>query len=244
MTTISCSKNEYSGETVDRIKSAGVLKIATCAQYPPFETHDIDGDTDEIVGWDIELAQKIADELGVELEIKDYSFDAVLVALASGDVDLVISGLGVKKERTDQFQPSDPYYYSENVIISTKENATTYSTLASLKGKKIGAQESSIQASLAREYIGSDVSIIDMEYAPDYIAALKAGSIDVVIFDSIVANDYLKVNSDLAITEANFDGIEAAQEPKVAYMPKDEPDLLAVVNDTISKYAAEIYQLD
>ena len=93
---------------VDQIKQSGKLRLGTSADYPPFEYHmDVDGQ-DTIVGFDIELGKLIAEELGVELEITDMAFDALLISLQEGKFDLVAAGVTYDPARYGLF--SDPYY--------------------------------------------------------------------------------------------------------------------------------------
>ena len=94
--------------SVEQIKQSGKLRLGTSDDYPPFEYHmDVDGQ-DTIVGFDIEMGKLIAEELGVELEITDMAFDALLISLQQGKFDLVAAGVTYSPERYGLF--SDPYY--------------------------------------------------------------------------------------------------------------------------------------
>ena len=86
----------------------------------------VDG-KDQVVGSDIKLAQAIADELGVKLEVTTMSFDNVLSSLQAGKADIAISGISVTDERKKTFDFSDPYYETQNAIIVRKDQESTYS---------------------------------------------------------------------------------------------------------------------
>ena len=91
--------NTITGEKIKQIQAAGKIVLGTSADYPPYEFHETINGVDTIVGFDIEIAKVIAKELGVELEIKDMSFDGLLAALQSGTVDMVIAGMSATPER-------------------------------------------------------------------------------------------------------------------------------------------------
>ena len=85
--------------TLEGIKNKGKIVLGTSADYPPFESHAMIDGKDEIVGFDIEIAKYIAEELGVELEIKDMDFDKLLGGLSTGMLDIVIAGMNPDPER-------------------------------------------------------------------------------------------------------------------------------------------------
>lgn len=242
-----CADNSSSGTTssaeadakIESIKQAGKLILATSADYPPFETHTIADGNDEITGWDIDLAKLIAEKLGVELEINDLSFDAVLTALGSGQADLVIAGLGQTAERDESFDPSIPYYTTTNVMLVAKGQESTYSDLASFAGKKIGAQEGTLQVDLVKEFLPDSQPDVVKNIA-DLVLALKSGQIDGLLLDSPVASDYINANADLAIADAKFE-MEGSIEPKVVYFQKGNAGLVELVNQVITDSAGLIY---
>ncbi|MDR2538817.1 MAG: transporter substrate-binding domain-containing protein [Bifidobacteriaceae bacterium] len=243
-----CSSSEIdpatsgsAGETtkVDQIKETGKLILATSADYPPFETHTIEGDSDQITGWDIDLANKIAEALSVELEIKDMSFDAILTALGSGQADLAIAGFGQTPERDQSFDPSKPYYTTTNVMLVQAGKESSYPDLASFAGKKIGAQEATVQADLVAQYLPDSEATV-VKSIPNLVLSLKSGKIDGLLLDSPVASDYINANSDLAAAPAKFDMAEA-QEPKVIYVQKNQPGWIDFINSVIEEQAQSIY---
>ena len=90
---------ESGGSTIQKIKDKGELVVGTSADYPPYEFHtEINGE-DTIVGFDISIAQAIADELGVDLKVVDMSFDNLIMSLVNGEFDMVIAGMTSTAER-------------------------------------------------------------------------------------------------------------------------------------------------
>ena len=108
-------------ERIKEIKDSGKLVVGTSADYAPFEFHTkIDGE-DTIVGFDIAIAQKIADSLGVELEVVDMAFDSLLISLDNGDFDMVLASLGATEERKKAVDFSEPYHQSTHLVVVRAE---------------------------------------------------------------------------------------------------------------------------
>ncbi|WGX76371.1 transporter substrate-binding domain-containing protein [Paraclostridium bifermentans] len=90
---VGCSSSKEDKSQLQSIKDKGVLTVATSADYPPYEFHKkVDG-KDSIVGFEMMIAEEIAKDLGVKLEIKDMKFDGLLGAIKSGNADMVIAGM-------------------------------------------------------------------------------------------------------------------------------------------------------
>ena len=115
VTLVACGSKKDADESIKENKK---LVVAVSPDYPPFEFKTLVDGKDQVVGSDIKLAQAIANELGVKLEVTTMSFDNVLSSLQSGKADLAISGISVTDERKKTFDFSDPYYETQNAIIS------------------------------------------------------------------------------------------------------------------------------
>ena len=121
--TACAGKEDTASSALDQIKQKGELVVGTSADYPPYEFHaEVDG-KDTIVGFDMEIAQAIADKLGVSMKIVDMSFDNLLMSLANDEFDLVIAGLSADEERRKTTDFSDPYLESKNLILVRAEDA-------------------------------------------------------------------------------------------------------------------------
>ncbi|NLN14558.1 MAG: transporter substrate-binding domain-containing protein [Tissierellia bacterium] len=189
--------------TVQDIKDKGTIVLGTSADYPPFEFHAMINGKDEIVGFDIELAKYIADELGVELEIRDMDFDKLLGALATGMVDMVIAGMNPDPEREANF--TDIYYEANLAVLIHKDNADKITKMEDLEGKSIGVQIGTIQEEVAKEEI-KDAEVKSLGTNPDIVMNLMTNKIDCAIMETPVAESYAQVNEDIIVVEGlNFD---------------------------------------
>lgn len=187
--------------TVDKIKEAGKIVVGTSADYPPYEYHTMINGEDKIVGFDIDLANAIAEKLGVEVEIQDMAFEGLLVSLAEGKFDMVMAGLTIDPERKVLF--SNSYVDRDQAVIVKKDNADQYKTTADLDGKKVGAQKGTVQEELAQTVAATNpVSLVKFT---DLITEVKNGTIDAVIADSDVATGYVAANDDLVISDIKID---------------------------------------
>lgn len=101
---------------VSAVNGATTLKLGTNAAFPPFEY--VDGSS--IVGFDITMGQKIANDAKASLEVVNMEFDSLIPALQSGTIDFIAAGMSVTEERKKNVDFSDPYYASEQVIIVRK----------------------------------------------------------------------------------------------------------------------------
>jgi len=179
---------------IDEIKQAGKLVLGTSADYPPYEFHkEIDG-KDTIVGFDIEIAKAIAEDLGVELEIKDMDFEGLLLALNAEKVDIVLAGMTPKPGRDAEF--SKIYYKALQGLLVHADNKDVYKTVDDLTGKRIGAQKGSIQEDLAQEEI-KDLRLKALAKIPDLVLEVKHKKIDAVLMEMPVAEAYAANNDDL-----------------------------------------------
>ena len=138
-------------------QTGGTLVLGTSADYAPYEfMYADDSGTMQYAGIDISAGQYIADELGMELQVENMSFDYLLTSLAKGDFDIVMAAIEVTPERLQSADFSDPYYTDLPAMILVKADAADqYNTLADFAGKSVGAQTySDIKASL-RRYLAS-----------------------------------------------------------------------------------------
>lgn len=111
------SSGDENKTALDKIKESGKLVVGTSADYPPYEFHATVDGKDEIKGFDIDIAQAVADDLGVKLEIKDMDFDGLLVALQGDKVDMVFAGMTPTEERKQNADFSDIYYTATHRFI-------------------------------------------------------------------------------------------------------------------------------
>lgn len=233
VTLAACGSSESSNLQKD-IKKEGKLVVAVSPDYPPFEFKTLVNGKDKVVGADISLAQEIADELGVKLEVSSMSFDNVLASLKTGKADIAISGLSVTKERQKAYDFSDAYYTTENAILVRQADAKTYTSLAQLSGKKVAVQKGTIEETLAKEQL-KESQIVPLTAMGEAINELKKGIVDAVDLEKPVAEGYMAQNSDIVLAPVALTVGEG--DAKAVAMPKGKgsQELQKTINKVIAR---------
>lgn len=144
------AKENGSNDKVAKIKESGKLVVGLSADYAPYEFHIMKDGKDQIVGLDIDIAKEVAKNLGVDLEIKEMEFGAIIQSVKNGMIDMGISGITPDEKRKEAVDFSDIYYEAEQGILINKDNKESIKGIGDLKGKKVGAQMGSIQAEIAK----------------------------------------------------------------------------------------------
>lgn len=215
----------------EKIQQKGELVVGLSADYAPYEFHaEIDG-KDTIVGFDISIAQKIADDMGVKLHIEELGFDALLGALKTGKIDLIISGMAVTEERLKEVDFSDTYMTMKQRVIVRKDDADKYQSTLDFDGVPVGVQKQTTQEALAQnELVGSIPT--SLQKIPDVIMNLKNKKVDAAILEGPVAEAYVDRNSDLVFADVEFK--DGNKDTAVA-VPKNAPVLLESINTSIKE---------
>jgi polar amino acid transport system substrate-binding protein len=216
---------------LDEIKEAGKLVLGTSADYPPYEFHVVKDGEDTIVGFDIEIAKAIAEDLGVELEIKDMAFNGLLPALDAGGVDIVIAGLTMTEERALAIDFSKIYYTAIQGVMLNVENADSITTVEDLTGKIVGVQKGTTQEQIAVEQIeGAEVK--GLGKMPDLVLQLKNGNIDAVVAEKPVATAYANNNDDVMVADMVLDSGDSGS---AIGFKKGNPEFVEAVDATLTK---------
>lgn len=215
-------------DKLQMIKDSGKLVLGTAADYPPFEFHvEVDG-KDTIVGFDIDIAKKIAEAIGVELEIIDMKFEGLLPALTAGKIDLIVSGMTPTDERKQSVDFSIVYYDAKQTMLVKTENVDVLNTIEAFSGKTLGVQKASIQEELAKTmFLDSEAKAIDK--IPNLILELKTNKVDGLLLAEPVAAQYAKANDDLSLN-----GVDLGSEGGSAIaVQKGSGAYLEVIDETI-----------
>jgi len=209
-----------------KLVEAGKLIVSTNAEFPPYEYYD----ANEIVGIDVEIAKAIADKMGLELEVKDGAFDAIIAEVVSGKADVGIAGMTATDERKQNVDFSDSYATGTQVII-VKEGSEIKSA-ADLEGKSIGVQLGTTGDIMATDV--KDSKVEQYNKGMDAVQALSQGKIDAVIIDNEPAKFYEKEVSGLKILDEAF----AVEEYAIA-IKKGNTELQTKINETLKELKAE-----
>lgn len=222
-------------ERIKEIKDSGKLVVGTSADYAPFEFHTkIDGE-DTIVGFDIAIAQKIADSLGVELEVVDMAFDSLLISLDNGDFDMVLASLGATEERKKAVDFSEPYHQSTHLVVVRAEDADKYTTAESLKGQPVAAQKGATLVPEAEKVAGAE-NVVQLVKVNDMVTELLNGKVEAIVLDSVIANGYEAVNDELVAVDI---GLEPTSDGECIACKKGDTDLVGYVNEIIAGISEE-----
>ncbi|EHN59895.1 transporter substrate-binding domain-containing protein [Oenococcus kitaharae] len=222
-----------------KIKTRGKLIVGTSADFPPYEFLAQKNGKQTPAGADMSLAKRLAKGLGVKLEIKNMSFDSLLVAQKSGRVDVLIAGMGSTPERKKQVDFSIPYYTAKETLVINKSEAKKIKSYKDLAGKRVGVQtsarqESLIKSSLAKNKL-SAAHFVQMQSNNDLILALQTNKIDAVALSGGVGQAYAHSVSGLKYVYASYPKGVQNEEGMQVVIPKHQQTLVAHINKTIKK---------
>ena len=210
----------------------GVLTVATSPDFAPYEFYSLDEEGNPtLAGFDMALAQYIADYLGLELEVIPMDFDGTLMELAAKNVDCAMAGYSPDPARDEKMDFSTIYYTGGQSFVTVKDKAELFTSLEDTNNAdyQIGAQLGSIQVKLAQEN-SPDADIVELAKVTDIIAELLAGHLDGAYIETAVAESYAKNYPELAVVLP----VPYDQEGSVVGVSKGNEALLAGINETIA----------
>lgn len=221
-----------SKDLLETIQEKGKIVVGMSADYAPYEFHYIDENGQDVIGgFDVDIANEIADKLGVELVIQEMDFDALVSALPAGKIDLVISGMNPTEKRAKVVDFSEIYYASQHGILVRSEDLDKYKTFEDLEGVKVGAQLGSTQEQIAKTEIpNADLQLLNN--VNNLILELKAGKVDAIIMEKPVAEMAVKSNPELAVGDPIYEDTTGGNAVGIA---KNNSELLAKVNEVIKE---------
>lgn len=206
---------------------SGVLTMATNAYFPPYEYYE----GNEIVGIDAEIAEAVANKLGLTLEIQDMEFDSIITAVQTGKADMGLAGMTVTDERLQMINFTNTYATGVQVVIVAEDS--DINSIEDLQGKKIGVQ----LATTGDIYACDDFGVENVEQynkGNDAVLALTQGKVDAVIIDNEPAKNYVSANEGLKILETEY-----VTEDYAACINKNNTELLDQVNKALEELTAD-----
>ncbi len=225
--------------------SGKTLKVALSPDFAPMEfvIYNDKGEA-EYAGFDVMLAEYIAAELDMELQLMPMDFNACQMAVYSGTVDMSISGFSWTEERAEKYNLSDYYYAGDNeteqVLITTKENAGKFTTVESMAGLKVGAQAASLQEGLCKEQLPDNELVVYTDINTG-VLQLKKGDFQVMAVATGNADAIIASNPDLALAGFNFE-VSEEESNNLILLKKGNDELTKKVNEILAKaYAAGKY---
>ena len=201
-------------------ETASKIYVGTNAEFAPFEYLE----KDEIVGFDIDLLKAAAEEMNLEIEIKDMSFDGLLPALQAKKVDMIIAGMTATPEREKHVAFSNPYFQAKQVIVTDKNSSIK--SFKDLVGKKVG-----VVLGFTGDAVVSEMSNVNIErYNSAYAAmlGLDQQKIDAVVLDTEPAKKYTSNYENMIVIDS-----DAAEEDYAIAVRKEDKDLLDKLNSAL-----------
>lgn len=214
---------------LDQIKQDGVLRIGTEGTYAPFTYHD---ESNKLVGFDVEIGEQIAKQLGVKAEFVEGPWDGLIAGIDANRYDVVINQVGITDERKAKYDFSEPYIASKAALVVRGDNEDIKS-FEDLEGKKAAQTLTSNFGKLAQKY-GAEV--VPTEGFDQSIALVVQGRADATINDSLSFFDFKKHQPDANVkivaseAKADFSGVLLA---------KGKPELLAAINKALDTIKAD-----
>jgi polar amino acid transport system substrate-binding protein len=190
LTACGNSKEETKAATLDSVKQAGKLTIATSPDFPPFEELNADG---SVTGIEIEIMELICEKLGVELDIKQMDFDSVLPGVQAAKYDVGVSGISVTPAREKNVKFTTPYCLAAQAIVVLE--GSEIQSKADLTGKKISVQSGTTAESFCLE---NNYEVSAFKANTDAQTAMVSGKVAAWVIDDLTAAEMVA-----AYNEAN-----------------------------------------
>ena len=200
---------EAGGDELDSVLAAGKIVVGVEGTYPPFTYHDGNG---ELVGFDVEVAERIAEKLGVEVEFVEAAWDSLLIGIDSGRLDLVVNAVSITEERAEKYDFTAPYYYEARRVIVRAEDDSIQSA-EDLNGKKVATN---VTNAFIPWYESMGAEIVGIDTSGEAIELVLSGRADLCGTSVPVLNSYMDEHPD------------AEGKLKVAFVIPDSEDQIAI----------------
>ncbi|MGC9771173.1 basic amino acid ABC transporter substrate-binding protein [Fervidobacterium islandicum] len=210
-------------QSLTEIKKRGKLIVGTEPTFPPFEFVD---EKNQIVGFDIDIANELAKRLGVKLEIVSLPFDSLIPALLQGKIDLAIAGMTITEERAKVVDFSKPYFEANQAIVVRKDGKFEPKKLEELVGKKVAVQLGTTGDLVVSEING--IQVVRFQKFTDAFLELQNARVDAVVLDEAPAKAYVKKFPKFVISSV----IDTGETYGIA-VRKGNKELLNFVNQTL-----------
>ena len=233
------SKKDEGNDRLAQIKAKGYIELCTEPYFAPFEYVDPTktGD-DQYQGMDLEVAEYIADKIGVDLKITALDFTAVLAGVADGKYDFAISAIAYSPERAEAMRLSDVYYATNTGygFIVRSEDVGKYTDIDSLKDAVVITQIGSVQEALYNQYVnGACKEFKLVANMTDGYLAVSEGKADVCICSTASASLYAQANGGLDIPDFRFE-VDPNMNGVCVAMPTEGTESLAeLINQCIAE---------
>lgn len=210
------------------IQQAGKIVVGVEGTYPPFTYHD---ETGELVGYDVEVAENIAEYLGVDVEFVESDWDSLLAGVDSGRLDTVINDVTVTEEREGKYDFSQPYFYNTRQITVAAGNPENIKGVEDLNGKKLAINTTNAFISTFEEW---GVEIVPIDSSEEQASMILSGRADFGTFNTVTLADYLEQHPDAGLEVAFV--IPDSEEQIAIPVRKGETALLNEINAALQQF--------
>ena len=232
-----CGGGSTAANHLEAIKQAGVIKVGTSADYPPFESVDASGNK---IGFDIDLMTEIAKRLGVKIEWVDMPFDSLIAAVQEGKIDASISAFNYSEERDQTIDFSDAYYTSEDAFTVAEGFAGTIANPEDVANFKVGVQTGTTQDGWLTDTLVAtgklpEENLFRYDRVDQAMLDLQNGRIEVMMSDYIPARALVEQLGGLTIV---YHGVLSSG-PMNIVIPNDDKELQQAINEILKQLQDE-----
>lgn len=224
--------SEAVSETAEiKTAQAGKLIMATNATFPPYESIDGNG---TVIGIDAEVAQLIANKLGLDLVIENVEFDSIIAGVTTGKFDMGMAGMTVTEERLQSVDFSTSYAKGiQSIIVPEGSDIKTVDDLKGDGSMKIGTQMGTTGYLYCSDDYG-EANVVGYKSGPDAVEALKSGKVQAVVIDNEPAKAYVAANAGLTILDTAY-----ADEDYAICMKKGNTGLNTAIDNAVKELIAD-----
>lgn len=230
-TSVSSSQRSATADLLTQIQERGEIVVAMEGTWAPWTYHD---ENDQLVGYDVEVAQNIAEKLGVSVNFAEGEWDGLLAGLDSGRYDIMVNGVDIDEARAEKYDFSTPYAYNRTAVIVSGDNDSIQS-MEDLDGKSTANTLNSTYANVAESYGGSVTGVDDFIQT---IELLNSGRIDATLNAEVSYYDYMAQHPDANIKIACID--PASTQVAIPMRKGEEStSLVAAINKALAEMAED-----
>ena len=219
---------ENGGDLLAAIQAKGEIVVAMEGTWAPWTYHD---ETGELVGYDVEVAQAVAEELGVKVSFAESGWDSLLAGLESGRYDIIVNGVEIDETRQEKFDFSLPYAYNRTAVIVRGDNEEIQS-MEDLEGKQTANTISSTYAAVAQKYGAEVTGVDDLNQT---FELLTSGRIDATLNADVSYHDYMRAHPEADIKIACLD-----PDPTQVAIPMRKGEESAALREAIDKALTQL----
>jgi polar amino acid transport system substrate-binding protein len=232
-----CASGQKAANHLDAIKQAGVIKVGTSPDYPPFESVDASG---KYVGFDIALMEDAAQRMGVKVEWVDMPFDSLIASVQQGKIDMAISAFNYTAERDKTIDFTDAYFTSEDAFTVTDKFTGKISQPEDVAALKVGVQTGTTQDTWLTDTLVKtnkllEANLFRYDRVDQAMLDLKANRIDVLMSDYVPAQALAKQIGGVNVV---WHGVLSSG-PVNMVVPQDDKALQQALNATIKQMQSD-----